>query len=110
MNKAFSNKYLKLMLAFISILVYTNLTYNLHRQQFYLIILSLSFLFFSYWIFLNLSTRLSLGLGVMFRLVFLLGLPMLSQDFYRFIWDGQVLLHHINPYSFTPEAKNAFFS
>ena len=41
--------------------------------------------------------------GIVFRLVFLLATPNLSQDFYRFIWDGQLLLNGINPYIHLPD-------
>lgn len=41
-------------------------------------------------------------LGIVFRMVFLLALPWLSQDFYRFIWDGLLLQSELNPYAFRP--------
>ena len=37
------------------------------------------------------------------RAVFLLSIPNLSQDFYRFIWDGRMILEGFNPYLYTPE-------
>lgn len=44
-----------------------------------------------------------LGLGIVFRLLFLFATPNLSQDFYRFIWDGQIALIGLNPYLTTPD-------
>ena len=46
--------------------------------------------------------RLLLGFGLGFRLVFLLSTPVLSPDFYRFIWDGNLIVNGLNPYQFLP--------
>lgn len=40
-------------------------------------------------------------IGLAFRLVLLLLMPNLSQDFYRFIWDGRLILTGLNPYDYT---------
>lgn len=40
--------------------------------------------------------------GVLFRLVFIIADPNLSQDFYRFIWDGELVSNFINPYFAVP--------
>ena len=47
---------------------------------------------------------LLLALGIGFRLLFLMAMPNLSQDFYRFIWDGRLILQGVNPYLQTPTA------
>ncbi|MEM6718620.1 MAG: mannosyltransferase [Bacteroidota bacterium] len=42
------------------------------------------------------------GIAILFRLVFVGSIPNLSQDFYRFIWDGRMLVEGWNPYLYLP--------
>jgi len=37
-------------------------------------------------------------------LIFIGVIPNLSQDFYRFLWDGRLFLQGVNPYHITPES------
>ncbi len=38
------------------------------------------------------------GIGIAARVISLVGLPNLSDDFYRFYWDGYLMTEYINPY------------
>lgn len=40
--------------------------------------------------------------AVLFRLLALVNLPTLSDDIYRFIWDGRLLAHGYNPFQYLP--------
>ena len=40
-----------------------------------------------------------------FRFLVLFSDPSLSDDLYRYLWDGKVLLSGINPYAFSPQAQ-----
>jgi alpha-1,6-mannosyltransferase len=42
--------------------------------------------------------------ALLFRLLFLFSIPNLSQDFYRFIWDGRMIFEGFNPYLYTPDS------
>ncbi len=41
--------------------------------------------------------------GLLIRLGLIVAVPNLSDDFYRFLWDGQMNLMGISPFSYTPE-------
>lgn len=42
-------------------------------------------------------------LAIVLRLVLLLAAPELSNDFYRFIWDGELITRGVNPYAHKPD-------
>ncbi len=44
-----------------------------------------------------------MGIAILFRLISLFAIPNLSQDFYRFIWDGRMILEGFNPYISLPK-------
>jgi hypothetical protein len=48
--------------------------------------------------------RLLVISAILFRLLLLFSIPNLSQDFYRFIWDGRLLWEGFNPYLHTPDS------
>jgi hypothetical protein len=43
------------------------------------------------------------AIGIIFRLTLISETPNLSQDFFRFIWDGHQLLNGFNPYIYLPD-------
>lgn len=48
------------------------------------------------------SLTLVLIFAVLFRLVLLFSEPIQEDDFYRYLWDGKVVVSGLNPYRFTP--------
>ena len=89
----------------LSVVLYTSFAYYLERSQFPKLVL-LYFGLFAFALYLfksnHLNFKLLLVAGLIFRLVFLFSVPNLSQDFYRFIWDGKMILNGLNPYLYTP--------
>jgi len=86
--------------------LYAFLAYDLVRFEHSKLLTLYSILFGCYYLILKqlkikeqYLTYLAIGL----RLVFLFAVPNLSQDFYRFIWDGRLILTGLNPYLTTPD-------
>jgi len=102
MKKKISLTYL---FAFISLLWYIILYYQIDRSQFLILIsgvLTLGAIYF-YWIVIKPFTKKEIiSLAILFRVVFLVGTPNFSDDFNRFIWDGKVIVNGGNPYNYTP--------
>ncbi|NCT10053.1 MAG: mannosyltransferase [Flavobacteriia bacterium] len=99
-------KYKKVFTVILSTLFYVYVAYFLERTKFLELLFCWSFLFGSFY-FLTKKNDLSFKnlalISIFFRLIFLFATPNLSQDFYRFIWDGRMLLEGYNPYLSIPE-------
>lgn len=50
----------------------------------------------------KLNWKMILCVGVIARLLLIGGVPNLSDDFYRFLWDGSILNEGVSPYLYTP--------
>ncbi len=46
--------------------------------------------------------RLIFGIGILIRIILIFAFPNLSDDIYRFLWDGQLTSLGINPYGYLP--------
>ncbi|QHI37051.1 Alpha-(1-_6)-mannopyranosyltransferase A [Kordia antarctica] len=90
---------------FISAFVYYYIGYPLVRTDVTILITLYSVVFLSFFGLIRLEKQhffTLAGIAIVFRLVFLGSIPNLSQDFYRFIWDGRMLVEGWNPYLYLP--------
>ena len=84
---------------------YVALGYFMPRTAFGPLVLTFAVLFAAYWGMVQwYGDRLEwlLGAALAFRLLLLFAVPALSDDFYRFLWDGRLSLEGINPFLHTP--------
>ena len=89
-----------------TIILYFLFAFNLERTQFTNLLFLYISLFIAFYFITkngNKNIKILTGLAILFRLIFLFAIPNLSQDFYRFIWDGRMLFEGLNPYLFLPE-------
>ncbi|MDZ7935634.1 MAG: hypothetical protein U5M51_11885 [Emticicia sp.] len=95
-------KKITLILTFSCLLIW--LGYFTPRQSFGQLISLYSALFVVYFFLVKTfkNAREVIFVGVFFRLLLLFAIPALSDDFYRFVWDGRLLINGINPYTILP--------
>ncbi len=90
----------------LSAICYYWLCYQTKREDFYQVLGLYSFLFIAYY-FVNrffsvTNFKYLLVAGMLFRMLLLFSIPNLSDDVYRFIWDGRLTSNGINPFSHLP--------
>ena len=98
-----------------SLILYLLLGYFIKRTESDLLLISYVGLFIAFIIMMSnrLTPIIILILGLTFRLLFIFSMPELSQDYFRFLWDGNLQLMNINPYLFSPNhliTENNLFS
>lgn len=101
-----SQKYKSVLAIVISIGLYFLFAYTLDRTNFTQLTSLYIGLFIPFIYFMRkekLNIPLLVALAILFRLIFLFAIPNLSQDFYRFIWDGRMILEGLNPYISLPQ-------
>lgn len=87
------------------VLIYS-LSYATMREQSILVLSYFAFLFVLYFYFWKNADRLGLKalllLAITARFILLFSLPNLSDDYFRFLWDGYLWNHGINAFSVLP--------
>lgn len=95
-----------LLLLLSAVAFYFSFAWDLDRSDFVKLISLYAGLFFVSFKLIQLEKynfRFLLIAAVFLRLIFLFALPNLSQDFYRFIWDGRLITEGFNPYLSLPK-------
>ena len=95
-----------ILLSILSVLFYFLMAHFLDRSNFTQLITQYFILFIPFLYFIKKEKNnftFLVAIAIIFRLIFLTAIPNLSQDFYRFIWDGRMMLKGFNPYLYLPE-------
>ncbi len=90
----------------LSIIGYLFIGFGIQRLESIRLLSTYTVIFGSYLYLVNkkedLTVKHIIAIGIVFRLIFLFSTPSLSDDFYRFIWDGRLWFNGINPFAELP--------
>ncbi len=92
-------------LVLLSAAAYCGIGYFTERSHIITLLLLFALTFAAY---VHLSTgkyfflKISLLVAIIFRIIFLFAWPALSDDYFRFIWDGRIVLAGFNPFEHLP--------
>lgn len=86
----------------VSCFLYYLVAYQLQRTDTISLQITFAGLFTCFLFLVKTDLKWLLGFSILFRLIFLFSIPALSDDFYRFIWDGLLWHEGIHPFSHAP--------
>lgn len=90
----------------LSSIVLIYISYFLNRSNFYELVSCFAILFAGYFYIVKAAKGIDLKsflwIAILLRAIFLFSIPTLSDDYFRFIWDGQLLANGINPFDYLP--------
>ena len=94
----------KILALFLFAVLLTWLAWFVPREQFGWLMggYGLAFGLYIWLVHQKLPNRVVFGIGVLIRLMVLFSLPQLSNDVYRFIWDGRLLVGGADPFALRP--------
>ncbi len=101
----FLKKNTQYVIAVIASILYYLFAYETHRTEFPKMLVLWAMLFVGFFFFVKnngYSFKSLVVISFLFRIVLLFAEPNLSQDYYRFIWDGRMLFQGYNPYLSLP--------
>lgn len=96
---------LLLLLGFLSVIAYYIFAYQLVRTDTIKLTVLYAMLFGLFYVIVTQfreNFEHLVFLSILVRLIFIAAIPNLSQDFYRFIWDGRMILAGFNPFLYAP--------
>lgn len=101
-----ANKQINYLVVGVSSLLYAYFFYSIGRTDSVPLITTYSILFLGYLFLVKEARRFDIrwlfAISLGFRLIPLFAIPALSDDFYRFIWDGRLWAAGINPFAGLP--------
>src|SRR5690554_5543352 len=106
-------KALLISLIILGVCLYYLIGYHIIREQFDVFFVCISLLFTSYY-FLYRNHQIYdfnylIIISILYRVLFIFSVPSLSDDFYRFLWDGYIINSGISPFQFIPHEVKANF-
>jgi alpha-1,6-mannosyltransferase len=95
------NNIIKWILIILSCLIYSHLGYFVPRSSFPVLLFDVTLLFIIFYFYYK-YFNFDWAPIFIFRVILIASTPSLSDDYYRFIWDGNLLKSGINPYQYLP--------